>query len=134
ATVDKRRRELNERLAKSLGVPYLPDLAKALASKDVHVVSVCAPPERRGRIAVRCAQAGKHLYLDKPLVPRLQEADALVAAVKKAGVRSHMFTLITQPWAREARALLQAKRLGKPVAIHPHLFFPNAPAATPQLA
>src|SRR5437016_48097 len=57
--VDRRRRELNERLADVLGVPYIPDLAKALALPDVHIVSICAPPERRGRIAVRCAEAGK---------------------------------------------------------------------------
>ena len=70
--IDRRRRELNERLAKSLGIPYVADLAKALADKQVNVVSVCAPPERRGRIAVACARAGKHLYLDKSLVPRLR--------------------------------------------------------------
>src|SRR5262249_29178941 len=63
--IDRRRRELNERLAKSLGIPYIADLQKALADKDVNIVSVCAPPERRGRIAVACARAGKHLYLDK---------------------------------------------------------------------
>src|SRR5438876_222680 len=78
--IDRRRRDLNERLAKSLGIPYVADLQKALADKQVHIVSVCAPPERRGRIAVQCARAGKHLYLDKSLVPRLREADDLVAA------------------------------------------------------
>src|SRR5262245_56899610 len=94
-TIDKHRRELNDRLAKSLNVPYVPELPKALARKDVHIVSICAPPERRGRIAVLCAEAGKHLYLDKSLVPQLKEADALVAAVKKAGVHSHMFSFIS---------------------------------------
>jgi predicted dehydrogenase len=114
---------LNERLARALGVPYLRDLAEALRRKDVHVVSVCAPPERRGRIAVRCAEAGKHLYLDKSLAPQLAEADALVAAVKKSGVRSHMFSFIPQPWAREAKALLDKQRLGKLLVVHADAFF-----------
>ena len=121
--IDAKRKELNERLARALGVPYVADLAKALAQKDVHVVSVCAPPERRGRIIVRCAEAGKHLYLDKSLAPELQEADAVVAAVKKAGVRSHMFSFIAQPWAREAKKLLDAGRLGKLLAVHADTFF-----------
>ena len=121
--IDRRRRELNERLAWALGVPYIADLAKALERKDVQVVSICAPPERRGRIAVRCAGAGKHLYLDKSLVPQLAEADALVAAVRKAGVRSHMFSFISQPWARAAKKLLDAGRLGKLLAIHADVFF-----------
>jgi predicted dehydrogenase len=133
ANIDRRRRELNERLAKVLDVPYIADLAQALARKDVDVVSVCAPPERRGRIAVQCAQARKHLYLDKSLVPRLQEADALVAAVRKVGVRSHMFSFISQPWAREAKALVDAKRLGRLLAIHADAFFAKGRNGTAKL-
>src|SRR5262249_32975094 len=113
AGIDAKRRELNERLARALGVPYLPDLAKALERPDMQVVGVCAPPDRRGRVIVRCAEVKKPLYLDKSLTPRLAEADAIVAAVRKAGVRSHMFSFITQPWAREAKKLLTDGRLGK---------------------
>lgn len=133
ATIDKRRRELNERLAKVHNVPYIPDLAKALARKDVHIVSLCAPPERRGRIAVQCAQAGKHLYLDKSLVPQLKEADALVAAVKKAGVKSHMFSFIVQPWAREAKRFAEGKQLGRLLAIHADTFFAKGRLGTAKL-
>ncbi|MSQ96058.1 MAG: Gfo/Idh/MocA family oxidoreductase [Gemmataceae bacterium] len=133
ANVDRRRRDLNERLAKSLGVPYVPDLDKALGNKEVHLVSVCAPPERRGRIAVRCAQARKHLYLDKSLVPQLREADDLVAAVQKAGVKSHMFSFISQPWARQAKRLLEGKRLGTLLAIHADTFFAKGRTGTATL-
>jgi predicted dehydrogenase len=133
AGIDRRRRELNERLAKALNVPYLADLKQALARKDVHVVSVCAPPERRGRIIVLCAEAGKHLYLDKSLTPQLKEADAIVAAVAKARVRSHMFSFITQPWAREAKQLLEGKRLGRLLAVHADTFFAKGRPGTARL-
>jgi predicted dehydrogenase len=128
--VDPQRRDLNGRLAHTLGVPHEPDLEVALRRSDVQVVSICAPPERRGRIACRCAEAGKHLYLDKSLVPRLQEADALVAAVRQAGVRSHMFSFITQPWARAARQLLESKPFGKLLAIHADVFFAKGRTGT----
>lgn len=131
--IDKHRRELNERLARAHGIPYIPDLNDALARPDVHVVSVCAPPERRGRIAVRCAEAGKHLYLDKSLAPRLVEADALAAAVKKAGVRSHMFSFIPQPWARAAKKLVRDGTLGKLLAIHADAFFAKGQTGTAKL-
>ncbi len=131
--IDAKRRELNERLARALGVPYFSDLAKALERKDVHVVSVCAPPERRGRIAVQCAQAGKHLYLDKSLAPELKQADAIVAAVKAGGVRSHMFSFIPQPWVREARRILQSDKLGKLLAIHADCFFAKGKTGTAKL-
>jgi predicted dehydrogenase len=130
AGVERRRRELNERLARKLSVPHVADLDEALRDRGVQVVSICAPPERRGRIALRCAGAGKHLYLDKSLTPRLAEADALVAAVKKAGVRSHMFSFITQPWARQARRLLDEGRLGKLLAIHADVFFAKGKTGT----
>jgi myo-inositol 2-dehydrogenase / D-chiro-inositol 1-dehydrogenase len=131
--IDRRRRQLNERLADALGVPYEPDLGKALARKDVHVASICAPPERRGRIAVRCAEAGRHLYLDKPLAPSREDAEAIVTAVRKAGVRSHMFSFITQPWAREAKQLLDGGRLGKLLAIHADVFFAKGYTGTAKL-
>lgn len=133
ADVDKRRRELNEQLAFTLGVPYLPDLGKALERKDVDIVSICAPPERRGRIAVRCALAGKHLYLDKSFAPKLEEADAIAAAVKKTGVKSHMFTMIPQPWAQEARDLVQGGKLGKLLSIHADAFFAKGKTGTAKL-
>jgi predicted dehydrogenase len=131
--VDMRRWELNGRLAKRLGIPYLADLGKALARKDVQLVSICAPPERRARIAIRCAQARKHLYLDKPLAPTLKEADAVVAAVKKAGVRSHMFTFIPQSWAQAGKRLLEGKTLGKLRAIHADVFFAKGRTGTAKL-
>jgi predicted dehydrogenase len=131
--VDAKRRELNEQLARALGVAHEPDLAKALARKDVAAVSVCAPPDRRGRIIVQCAEAKKHLYLDKSLAPKLAEADAIVAAVKQAGVRSHMFTMITQPWLQEAKRLVAAGKLGKLVAIHADAFFAKGATGTAKL-
>jgi predicted dehydrogenase len=133
ADVEKRRRRLNERLAKALNIPYIADVKEALGRKDVHVVSVCAPPERRGRVALRCAEAGKHLYLDKSLAPTLKEADALAAAVTKAGVRSHMFSFITQPWARAAKRLLDGNRLGRLLAIHADTFFAKGRPGTAKL-
>lgn len=133
ANIDRRRRDLNERLAKQFNVPYVPDLDKALADRAVNIVSNCAPPERRGRIAVRCARAGKHLYLDKSLVPQLREADDLAAAVQKAGVKSHMFSFISQPWAREAKRLLDGGRIGRLLAIHAETYFSKGVVGTATL-
>jgi predicted dehydrogenase len=123
ADIDATRLALNERLATTLGVPYVADLEQALTHPGVNVVSVCAPPERRGRIAVRCAQAGKHLYLDKSLAPDVKAADAIVAAVRQAGVKSHMFSFISRPWARQARRLLEDGQLGRLLAIHADVLF-----------
>jgi myo-inositol 2-dehydrogenase / D-chiro-inositol 1-dehydrogenase len=130
ANVDIRRRQLNERLAASLGVPYVLDLDEALRDSAVDIVSICAPPERRGRIAVRCAEAGKHLYLDKSLASNLEDARAIVAAVRKAGVHSHMFSSVSANWARPTKRLLQSGALGKLLAIHADTFFAKGHGGT----
>jgi predicted dehydrogenase len=100
----------------------------------VDVSSICTPPERRARVIIRCAEAGKHLYLDKPLAPKLQEADAIVAAVRQAGVHSQMFSFITQPWARQAKAALAQGKIGQFLAIHADLFFAKGKPGSAQLS
>jgi predicted dehydrogenase len=120
--ISARRRELNERFARELDIPYL-DLDAALKREDVQVVSICAEPERRGAIAVQCARAGKHLYLDKSLTPRLADADAIVEAVRDAAVRSHMFSFIAQPWARRASIAARMPLIGELRAIHADIHF-----------
>ena len=54
-------------LAESLNLPFIRDLDDALAREDVHIVSLCTEVERRGRVGTKCAEAGKHVYLDKPM-------------------------------------------------------------------
>lgn len=133
ADIDPRRRELNERLARAHGIPYLPDLQAALKREDVHVVSICAPPERRARIILQVATAGKHLYLDKPLCPSLIQAEAIVASVRAAGVMSHMFTFIPQPWMQEAKRLVASGELGDLRAIHADCLFAKGQPGTAPL-
>ena len=84
--------KLNRQLAEDLGVPYIPDLDEALARDDIDIVSSCVQNERRGRVNVKCAESGKHLYLDKPLAMSVEDAQAIAAAVEKAGVCNQMFS------------------------------------------
>jgi predicted dehydrogenase len=131
--IDPRRRVLNQQLARQHNVPYVADLEEALDNPEVDVTSVCTPPERRAKVIVRCAEAGKHLYLDKPLAPKLQEADAIAAAVRRAGVFSQMFSFLTQPWARQAKITLEEGKIGQLLAIHCDLFFAKGLPGTAKL-
>ena len=122
--------ELNRQLAEDHGLPYIPDLDEALAREDVDIVSMCANVERRGRVAARCAEAGKHLYLDKPIAGTLRDVDSIVAAVEKAGVRSQMFSSIHTSWAREARHAVTSGRIGDLRAVHVEVLFAKGRAGT----
>lgn len=130
--VSKRRQSLNEQFARELDIPLLP-LAEALRRDDVHLVSICAEPDRRAPLVEQCAQAGKHLYLDKPLCATVAEADAILAAIGDAGVYHQMFSLVHTGWAQRARRLVQSGELGDILAIHCDALFAKGPAGTAEL-
>jgi predicted dehydrogenase len=58
---------------------------------DVEAVAIALPPDVQAGIAVRAADAGRHLLLDKPLAGTDAAADAVVAAVERTGVSSIVF-------------------------------------------
>ena len=111
--VPEPRAELNRLLAEDFDIPYVPDLEEALARDDVHIVSSTPEVERRGRVAVRCLEAGKHVYLDKPLAGTLEDLDAIVAATDRAGVRAQMFSLIHSKWVQAAKLAIEEGRVGE---------------------
>ncbi len=131
--VPAHRADWNRQFASEMNLPYIADLDEALAREDVDIVSVCAEHERRGRVAVKCAQAGKHLYLDKPMTCGVADADNVVAAVEAAGVRSHMFSFIYYPWAQAAKQAIQSGAVGEIVAIHSDTMFAKGYAGTAPL-
>ena len=72
-----------------LDVPGYADLDALLAEVDAVAVSV--PPDVQVALAIRAAEAGKHLLLEKPIALDVAGADRLVAAVRAAGVASVVF-------------------------------------------
>ena len=110
-------------LAESLDLPFIPDLDAALAREDVHIVSLCTDVERRGRIGAKCAEVGKHVYLDKPMAFNPEGAEKIVAAVAKSGVRSQMFSNIHSAWARTVQQALTSGSIGELQAVHCDVLF-----------
>jgi predicted dehydrogenase len=58
---------------------------------DVDAIAVALPPAVQAELAVRAAEAGRHLLLDKPLALTTEAADRVVAAAEAAGVASVIF-------------------------------------------
>jgi predicted dehydrogenase len=70
--------------------------AEAFAEVDdlldaVDAVVFAVPPQVQADIAVRAAEAGKHLLLEKPVATSLEEADRLVDAVSRNDVSTVVF-------------------------------------------
>ena len=133
ACASERRHTKNRQFAEEWELPYLPDLDTALSRDDVQIVSICAEHERRGRVTVQCAEAGKHLYLDKPIACSVADADAIVAATERAGVMSQMFSFVYAPWAQQARRIVESGVLGELLSIHCDILFAKGNTGTASL-
>ncbi len=119
-----------QQLADELNLPFIPDLDEALARDDVHIVSSTPAVERRGAVAVRCLEAGKHVYLDKPLAGSVEDADAIVAASRRAVGRAQMFTQNEAGWVKAARRAVQEGRVGEIKAVHAETLFSKGRAGS----
>ena len=127
--ISPRRRQLNEQMARRLGIPVLP-LDAALRREDVHVVSICAEPIRRGPIIVEALKAGKHVYLDKPLAGTATHTQAIMAAAAQARVVTQMWSLVRSAAAARMRTALETGRRGKLTAFHADLCFAKGTPGT----
>ena len=102
-----RRADAAKELADRHGVPAYDDVDALLA--DVDAVAVALPPSVQAELAVRAARAGRHLLLDKPLAPTVEQGRAVVDAVQEAGVASVVFFTTrfqpeTEAWVSEQAA------------------------------
>jgi predicted dehydrogenase len=62
------------------------DWRDAISRDDVDIVDVSVPGDAHPEIAIAAAEAGKHVFCEKPLANTLDEARTMLQAVEKAGV------------------------------------------------
>jgi predicted dehydrogenase len=76
-----------ERFAAERGIPHHFTDARALLDlKQVDLVLLGHPNDLHCETAVRAAQAGKHVVVEKPMALNLDECDRMIAACDRAGV------------------------------------------------
>jgi myo-inositol 2-dehydrogenase/D-chiro-inositol 1-dehydrogenase len=63
------------------------DVDALINESDCEIIDICLPNYLHADACIKAAQAGKHIIIEKPLAVTLEEADAMIAACKKAGVK-----------------------------------------------
>jgi len=76
-------------LADQHGVPAYDDFEALLP--EVDLLTFAVPPQVQAELALRAAEAGKHLLLEKPVATDLAAADRLVEAVERSAVSTVVF-------------------------------------------
>ncbi len=85
---------------------------------DVDAVVISTPNDLHPDMAVTCAEAGKHVWIEKPMALSVADADRIVAAVDAAGVASFVgFSVRFGGVIRRMKQAAQDGELGELVSL-----------------
>jgi predicted dehydrogenase len=102
-----------QRWARELGVDFVADYGALLARGDIDGVVVTSPTDRHRELIVGAAQAGKHVFTEKVLATRIEDARAIAAAVRASSIRFTIsFPRRTIAPLVHAKAMLDSGALG----------------------
>jgi predicted dehydrogenase len=89
------------------------DLDELLKADDIHVVSVCTPHHLHVGQGVVCAEAGRHVCVEKPIALELAGLRKLDRAIREHNVRSIVsFVLRWNPLFETIRAIIAEGTIG----------------------
>jgi len=93
---------------------YYRDIRKLLEDQSIDAISIATPNHWHSLAAIWALQAGKHVYVEKPISHKVFEGQRVVEAAKKYGkVVQHGTQARSNNATREAIAWLHAGELGK---------------------
>lgn len=111
--------EKSRQAAADFDIPHhYDDYRDLLANPEIEAVSVTTWPSAHAEPVIAAALSGKHVLCEKPIAPTLEEADAMVEAAAKAGVK---FTMGYQHRFGTAlplvKRLLEEGAIGRPMGM-----------------
>ena len=123
ATRPKWTHRRNQLFADEFEIPYVRDIEQSIAEFEMEAVAVSPEAERHCDLAVRAAEAGLHVVVDKPLSTSLSECDRLVDAVRRNNVRCLVWNRNFLPAIVQAREVVESGRIGELVSVHCDFYF-----------
>ncbi len=102
--------------AARLNVPKaIADYHELLNDPTVDAVAICSSTDTHAQIIVEAANAGKHIFCEKPISYDLAKIDQALAAVEKAGVKLQIgFNRRFDPSFRKVRQMVAEGKIGEP--------------------
>lgn len=79
--------ELGRGLAGEVESDFEPDYRQMLKREDVQAVMVATPPFLHVEPAVAAAEAGLHVFTEKPMAPTLSGCDTMIESANAHGVK-----------------------------------------------
>ena len=103
-------------VASQLEIPIAEkDYRTLLENKNIDAVVICSSTDTHAQIISEAAQAGKHIFCEKPIALDVEKIDQAIAAVKKAGVKLQVgFNRRFDPSFKKAKDLVARGTIGTP--------------------
>lgn len=101
------------------GVAKYARLEELLADPSIDLIDLCLPPNLHEDAAIAALNAGKHVFVEKPMALTAAGCDRMVAAAHKAGKQvlvGHVLPFL--PEYDAARKLIDSGRYGKAIGGH----------------
>jgi predicted dehydrogenase len=84
------------------------------SEKEFDAAVICTPASTHCEIAVKCLEGGKHIFVEKPIAPTLNEASKMVKSARAQGkVLMVGHYLRYMPHHLKARAMINGGEIGK---------------------
>jgi myo-inositol 2-dehydrogenase/D-chiro-inositol 1-dehydrogenase len=107
---------------------YEQDYHAVLGDPDIQAVVICSSTDTHARIIEEAAQAGKHIFCEKPIALDLPSIDRALAAVERAGVQLQVgFNRRFDANYRRARQAVEQGEIGRPHLLHLVSYDPAPP-------
>ena len=110
------RLDVAQQVADELGIDrVIQDYHDLLVDNSIEAVLIATSTNTHAEIIIDCAQAGKHIFCEKPLALDLDSIDVALAAVQKADVKLQVgFNRRFDKSFQKVREIVSSGEIGKP--------------------
>lgn len=107
---------IDETWAKSTRIPVVTkNVTDIMEDKEIQAVLICTPSPLHAPQIIAAAQAGKHIFCEKPISTDIEEIKAALRAVNQAGVKLQIgFNRRFDPNFARIKQMLNDNNIGKP--------------------
>jgi len=100
------------------------DSAAMLRKEKPHAVHILTPPASHAGLAIQAMDSGCHVLVEKPMAMTIDEADSVIAAAKKNGVKLCVdHTYLFDPFITKAWQLVQTGKVGRVIHVETYYSF-----------
>lgn len=118
-----------ENAAKELGIDlFYKDYHDVMKNEEIDAVIIACPTKFHKEITVAAANAGKHVFCEKPMAMNEDECDEMINAAKENNVKLQIgFMRRFDESFQEAKRMIEAGEIGEVVSVKSHTRGPSKP-------